>query len=182
MELDWRFDFWFKRLPKSPQDRGLVKRLVIRPGAGGHGAREIVDRVTVTVEGGIEGDRWSTDPERTGADQVSLINIHVLESFAGTDPDRCAESGDNLHVDLDLSEENLPAGTRLAIGTVELRVSEQQHVPCKHFHQRYGVSAVKKVLRANKKGRRGRGVICTTLKAGKIHVGNTIYVLRNSHN
>jgi len=137
-----------------------------------------VDSVRVTPEGGIEGDRWAGDPERTGEDQISLVNIHVLESLAGTDPDRCALSGDNLQVDLDLTEDNLPPGSELAIGTAKLVVSNQAHIPCGKFLERYGKTAVKKVLRANRKGRRGRGVVCTVEQSGVIGVGDVIHVTR----
>ena len=151
--------------------------LVLRPPEGGHGARKVVDSVEVSPELGVHGDRWAVDEERTGEDQVSLINIHVIASL---EPDAARRhlTGDNLHVDLDLTEENLPVGTRLEIGSAVLEVSPQPHMPCKHFLTRFGVSAVKKVLRANKKRRRGRGVVCLVRQAGEFRVGDEIRVLR----
>jgi MOSC domain-containing protein YiiM len=178
MDLSWRFDLWYQGLEKSPKDTGRVEALVIRPPAGGHGAREIVDRVRVTPEAGIEGDRWSVDEQRTGLDQISIVNIHVISSLAGPELERRALSGDNLHVDLDLTEENLPVGTLLEIGSALLVVSSQPHMPCKHFVERFGITAVKKVLRASKKGRRGRGVICMVKRAGEFGVGDAIHVVR----
>ncbi len=178
MDFSWRFDSWFTGLPASPKEEGEVRALVIRPPEGGSGARERVDSITVTVEGGIDGDRWASDEERTGNDQISLVNIHVLESLAGKDPDRCALSGDNMQVDLDLTEANLPIGTELAIGTAVLVVSPQPHIPCQKFLDRYGLTAVKRVLRANRKGRRGRGVVCMVQRAGCIQVGDRILLKR----
>lgn len=178
MDLSWRFDRWWDQLPASPRDEGSVCGLVLRVPGGGTGARERVESLQVTVEGGIEGDRWSVDEERLGADHVSLINIHVLASVAGDDPDRRALSGDNLQVDLDLTEENLPVGALLEVGTAVLEVSPQPHQPCAKFHQRYGETAVKQVLRANRRGRRGRGVLCTVRQAGRIGLGDRIRVVR----
>ncbi|MFT7485900.1 MAG: MOSC domain-containing protein YiiM [Candidatus Paceibacteria bacterium] len=178
MDFSWRFDSWFTGLPESPTDEGHVCALVIRPPEGGSGARERVESIEVSVERGVQGDRWATDEERTGQDQISLVNIHVLESLAGKDPDRCALSGDNLHVDLDLTEANLPVGTQLFIGTATLEVSTQAHIPCGKFLDRYGATAVKKVLRANRKGRRGRGVICMVAQSGTIRAGDKIKLQR----
>lgn len=178
MDLSWRFDRWFRQLPQSPRDEGRVEALVRRPPAGGSGAREVVERVQVTPEEGVVGDRWSVDQERTGQDQISLVNIHVLTALAGPELERRALSGDNLQVDLDLSEANLPPGTRLEIGSAVLEVSTQPHMPCKKFLERYGVTAVKKVLRGNKTGRRGRGMICMVVQAGEFAVGDSIRVVR----
>lgn len=178
MDLSWRFDRWWDQLPRSPRDVGAVVGLVLRPPGLGTGARERVETLRVTVEGGVEGDRWSVDEERLGADHVSLINVHVLASVAGDDPDRRALSGDNLHVDLDLTEENLPVGTLLEVGSAVLEVSSQPHQPCAKFHERYGETAVKRVLRANRRGRRGRGVLCTVHRAGELRVGDRIHVVR----
>jgi len=178
MDLSWRYDFWWSHLPASPKDVGALRGIVLRTPGAGTGAREIVESVKVSVTGGLEGDRWSVDEQRTEADQVALINVHVLGSVAGDDPERRALSGDNLHVDLDLTEANLPVGTRLAIGSAILEVSPQAHQPCGKFHDRYGVSAVKKVLRANRKGRRGRGVLCLVRRDGELRVGDEIRVER----
>ena len=178
MDLSWRFDRWWEELPASPTDLGTVEGLVLRPPGGGTGARELVGSVRVSLEAGSEGDRWSEDEERLGADHVSLVNVHVLSSVAGEDPDRRAQSGDNLQVDLDLTEENLPVGSLLEIGTAVLEVSPQPHQPCAKFHDRYGELAVKRVLRANRRGRRGRGVLCTVRQAGAIRVGDEIRVRR----
>ena len=178
MDFSWRFDSWFTGLPESPKVQGEVRALVLRPPGAASGVRERVDSITVSVEGGIEGDRWASDEERTGEDQISLVNIHVLQSLAGTDPDRCALSGDNLQVDLDITEENLPVGTELAIGSALLVVSPQPHMPCEKFLKRYGATAIKKVLRANRKGRRGRGVICLVVQPGCIAVGDQIHLSR----
>ena len=179
MDLSFRHDFWYQGLTASPKDGGTVRGIVVRPPELGSGGRRCLERVRATPEGGLEGDRWASDQARLGPDQVSLINVHVLESLAGRDPERKALSGDNLHVDLDLTEANLPVGTQLEIGEVLLEVSPQPHRPCRLFHERFGASGAKKVARANQRGRRGRGVLCLVRRAGEISVGDPIRVLRS---
>lgn len=180
MDLTFRYDFWYLGLKASPKDVGSVRGIVIRPPELGSGGRKILERAELNPEVGLVGDRWSVDEDKLGQDQVSLVNVHVLESLAGTDPEKKAQSGDNLHVDLDLTEENLPPGTRLELGSVVLEVSPQPHIPCRLFHDRYGAGAAKKVARANRRGRRGRGVLCMVVQAGALSVGDEVRVVRAS--
>ena len=180
MDLSFRHDLWYLGLPASPKEEGVLRGIVIRPPELGSGGRRILERVELTPEAGLVGDRWATDEARLGEDQVSLINVHVLESLAGKDPESKARSGDNLHVDLDLSEENLPVGTRLELGTALLEVSPQPHVPCQLFHERFGATGVKRVARANRRGRRGRGVLCMVIRAGEAKLGDQVRVVRTA--
>jgi len=174
VDFSFRLDLWYALLPASPRDEGRVVRCVIRPAVD---RRETPPAIRVSPERGVEQDRWDSDAARRPGNQVSLINVHVLRSLAGGE-ERMPLSGDNLHVDLELSESNLPVGTRLAIGSALLEISPDPHRPCKKFNQRFGASAVKKVVRASKKGRRGRGVLATVLRAGEIRVGDAIRVER----
>jgi hypothetical protein len=174
VDLSFRFDLWYARLPASPKDEGRVVRCVVRPARG---ERATPETIRVSPERGVELDRWVADPARRPGNQVSLVNVHVLRSLAGGE-ERMALSGDNLQVDLELSEQNLPVGTRLTIGSALLEVSADPHRPCAKFHERYGASAVKKVVRASKRGRRGRGLLATVLRAGEIRVGDAIRVER----
>lgn len=175
MDLSARHDRWFEELATSPQDRGSVALCVLRTGEG---VRELPSIVELTPEGGVAGDAWLGEEDRDPKWQVSLINVHVVRSCAETDdPARTALSGDNFHVDLDLTTENLPTGTRLRLGTAELVVSPHPHLPCKSFHARFGALATQRVGRATKLGRRGRGVLCTVTAAGTVSVGDVIEVL-----
>jgi MOSC domain-containing protein YiiM len=175
VDLSFRFDWWYARLPASPRDVGVVVRCVIRPEAG---ERRTPDTIRVSPEGGIEGDRWIRDEHRRPGNQVSLMNVHVLRSIAGGE-ERMQLAGDNLLVDLDLSEANLPPGTRLVFPDAELVISTDLHRPCRQFHARFGATSVKKIVRANSTGRRGRGVLTEIVKAGTIRVGDEIRVLRS---
>jgi len=130
---------------------------------------------------GVKGDAWGKDKDATPDNQVALINFHLLQALSDGDAQRSALSGDNLQVDLDLSEANLPVGTRLSVGAeTVLVVSPAPHRPCRHFHDRYGATAAKRVARANRRGLRGRGVLCTIERGGTIRIGDPIRVERPS--
>lgn len=176
MDFSWRFDLWYTRLPASPREEGEVRRLVVRPA---HGERLSPEWIEVSPERGIHGDRWPDDPRRAPGNQISLINVHVIESLAEGASEPTILSGDNLQVDLDLSEDNLPVGARLLVGTAILEVSPMPHRPCRHFVARFGATAAKKVARANRRGKRGRGVLCQIVQAGRIRAGDRIRVARN---
>jgi MOSC domain-containing protein YiiM len=176
MDFSRRHDRWLQKLPASPTDEGRVTRLVIRPGAETSGERECPESIELSPEQGILGDRWHENPERCPGSQVSLINTHMIAALAGEIPTEL--SGDNLHVDLDLSEANLPIGTRLVMGSAVLQISDVTHRPCESFYQRYGARASKRVARGNATGLRGRGVLCLVTEAGTIRVGDQILVQR----
>ncbi|MDF1839471.1 MAG: hypothetical protein P1V35_16505 [Planctomycetota bacterium] len=176
MDLSFRFDGWFKALPESPLDGGCIQRLVQRPAGGGVGARLTPERIRVEVGKGVIGDRRSQN-EESSEGEVSLINVHVLRAVAN-DEDHMPMSGDNLQVDLNLSEANLPAGSHLHVGTAILKVSAQPHVPCGLFIERFGLKNTKRVARASRTGKRGRGVLCTVAQSGEIALGDAIRVVR----
>lgn len=178
MDLSFRHDLWWRRLPASPDDGGAVARIVQRPRGAAPGARAILARARVTPEDGLVGDRWVDAPERSLDNQVSLVNSRVALALAAGDAQRAAETGDNLHVDLCLAEENLPVGTRLHVGGAVLEVSPQPHRPCRKFHQRFGATAAQRVARANRRGLRGRGLLCRVVQAGEISLGDAIRVER----
>jgi len=64
------------------------------------------------------------------------MNAHVLHHIARTRT-RWPLAGDNLVVDLYVSRESLPPGTRLAIGTAVIEISEKTHRGCAKFSARF---------------------------------------------
>ncbi|HUR27917.1 MAG TPA: MOSC domain-containing protein [Planctomycetota bacterium] len=177
LDLSWRFDAWFDALPPSPKERGTVARLVLRTGPS---QRVTPAEIELVPGRGAEGDAWSRHPHRAPGNEVALMNVHVLSAVCDGDQSRTPLSGDNLHVDLDLGEANLPVGTRLSVGSAILRVSELPHRPCKHFVERFGATAAKRIARANRRGLRGRGVLCTIEQGGRVRLGDPIVVLRST--
>jgi MOSC domain-containing protein YiiM len=175
LDLSFRFDRWIDALPKSPADAGRVERCVLRTGRG---QRASPERVELRVGAGVVGDAWFGHEHSLPENEVALMNVHVLRAVCEGDEARMPLSGDNLLVDLDLSEANLPVGTRLCVGEAVLCVSPFPHRPCDKFVARFGARAAKRVARANRRGLRGRGVLCTVERGGGVAVGDTIRVER----
>jgi len=175
LDLSFRHDRWFRRLSRSPRDSGTVSLCVVRTGPG---LRETPPALRVEPGRGVLGDAWAREEQPVAGAEVALVNVHVLRAIAGSE-ERLPLAGDNLVVDLELGEENLPIGTRLRIGEdVVLQVSTVPHRPCGRFVRRFGALAAKRVARANRRGLRGRGVLCTVVRGGGIRVGDAIRVER----
>lgn len=175
LDLSFRFDRWIDALPRSPRDEGRVALCVLRTGQG---KRATPARVELQPGAGVVGDAWLGHAHSLPGNEVALMNAHLLRAVCEGDDARMPLSGDNLLVDLDLSEANLPVGTLLHVGEALLRVSELPHRPCGKFVLRFGARAAKRVARANRRGLRGRGVLCTVERGGGVAVGDTIRVER----
>jgi MOSC domain-containing protein YiiM len=160
-------------LSAPPTELGKVLGLVLRPGRG---TRTRCDTLDLTPEGGILGDRWGKAQHKSKNRQVSAMRLDVLHTLAAHQD--TALSGDNLHVDLDCSEENLPVGSLLQIGKVLFQVSPQQHLPCTQFADRYGQAAHDVLLEPKWLALRGRGVLLSVVEGGTICAGDFIKVIR----
>ena len=117
-------------LRAAPADHGRVELVVRRPATG---EREVLTEGTLDPVEGLVGDNWSVRGSRMTSDgsahpgmQLNVINAR-LSALVAVDPDRRALAGDQLHVDLDLSEANLPPGTRLAVGSAVIEVTPEPH-------------------------------------------------------
>jgi MOSC domain-containing protein YiiM len=155
----------------SPQDQGQLEAIVIRPGSD---HRESRTAVYLSPEGGVDGDRWALTEGSDPRAQVSLMNGRLLKLIAGTE-DRISLAGDNLIVDLDLTESNLSVGQKLAVGEALIQVTDLPHTGCKQFAQRYGPDAVRFINAAERKPLRLRGLYARVLKAGTVRVGDSIH-------
>ena len=163
----------------SPRDVGTLEAIVIRPVED---ARRVVQVASLSPERGVEGDRWfSPGADGTELDprhQVSLMNWRILRQIAG-DEDSICLAGDNLIVDLDLSEANLPTGSRLTIGaSVEIEITELPHTGCNAFARRYGDEA--RAFINNDRGRELhlRGRYARIITGGSITIGDAVRKLR----
>ena len=159
---------WAEEAP-SPADNGAVELIVRRPQPE---EREEMDHADFSVDGGLVGDDWLRRSGKRDA-QLTLMNSRVIQLLAG-EKARWAESGDQLFVDLDISEGNLPPGTRLQIGGVLMEVSELPHTGCNKFARRFGMPARKWVMSDEGKTARRRGVYTRILTNGEIKVGDRI--------
>jgi MOSC domain-containing protein YiiM len=165
-------DLW-TAMPPQPRDRGAVRLLCVRREPGVH---ETPAQVAVTVEGGVEGDRWAhgwehRDRERQA--QVTLMNAAVTELVAaGRQP--LHEAGDNILVDFDISVDNLPPGTRLRVGDSVLEISEVPHTGCSKFAARFGQDALRWANWRHWRERRLRGVNARVVEGGTVRVGDPV--------
>jgi MOSC domain-containing protein YiiM len=73
-------------------------------------------------------------------------------------------------MDLDLSGENLPPGTRLAIGSAVIEVTAEPHTGCQKFVSRFGLDAMKFVNSPIGRELNLRGINARVVQAGRIRV------------
>lgn len=161
----------------SPPDGGRLDLLVRRPAID---EREILTAAELSPVDGLVGDTWNVRPSRRTDHggphpdmQLNVINAR-FSSLISSDDDHRSLAGDQLHVDLDLSEANLPAGTRLAIGTAVIEVTEQPHTGCVKFSARFGADARRLVNSDAGRELRLRGINAKVVQAGTILVGDAI--------
>ena len=157
----------------APKNQGEVNMLVIRPKSN---HREVLPEVEASPEEGFHGDRWALgkneDPEHLA--QITLMNYRVLSLIAFNDEERMALAGDNIVVDLDLSEENLRPGDKITIGEVELEITPQPHNGCKKFAERFGAEALGYINAMARRHLHYRGIYAKITKAGKIRKGDKL--------
>jgi MOSC domain-containing protein YiiM len=162
---------------RSPKDQGRLQLIVRRPHAG---AREILEEADLDLAVGLVGDSWHQRKSTRTADgsphpdmQLNVMNARTIALLAQT-KDRWPLAGDQLFIDFDLSEANLPAGTRLALGSAVIEVTAQPHTGCAKFVERFGADAMHFVNSPTGKGLRLRGLNARVVRAGRIRVGDTI--------
>lgn len=162
---------------KSPKDEGEIQLIVRRPNMN---EREVLTSGELDVQLGLVGDNWSTRGSSRTPDgnahpemQINIMNARIIDLIAG-EKERWALAGDQFYVDLDLSDDNLPVGTRLSFGSAILEVSPIPHNGCKKFTERFGIDAVKFVNSPMGKQLHLRGINAKVVQAGTVRVGDTV--------
>jgi hypothetical protein len=165
----------------APRDVGTLDMIVRRPAVG---VREELPKGDLDVHAGLVGDTWNMRSSRRTADgsphpdmQLNIMSSRVV-ALVAQDKARWALAGDQLFVDLDLSEENLPAGTRLAIGAATVEVTAQPHTGCGKFVERFGLEAMKFVNSPLGRELHLRGINARVVQPGPIRVGDTVRKLQ----
>jgi len=170
-----RLEASLDQLRASPRDRGPVVLVVRRPAVG---VRELPDEAMLDTAGGLVGDNWLARGSRSTPDgsanpecQVTVMNARVAQLVAGG-TDRMPLAGDQLYVDLDLSIDNLPAGSLLAVGQALLQVSDTPHTGCAKFVERFGADAMRFVNSRVGRQMRLRGMNTRVIQAGTVRPGD----------
>lgn len=162
---------------QSPRNEGTVKMIVRRPGVD---ERELMNEVELSLTEGLVGDNWKSRGSKHTSDgsadfeaQLTLTNARLVALLA-QDESRWALAGDQLYVDFDLSEDHIPPGTRLAIGSAVIEVSAKPHTGCNKFSARFGVEALKFVNSSEGKQLHLRGINTRVIQPGIIRVGDLV--------
>jgi len=148
------------------------------------GQREVVPEAELDITQGLVGDSWRTRSSSRTSDgsphpdmQLNIMNSRVIALLAG-DRARWQLAGDQLFIDMDLSDANLPPGTRLTLGSAEIEITAEPHTGCQKFVQRFGPDAVKFVNSPEGKKLHLRGVNAKVVRSGVVRVGDS--VLKNA--
>lgn len=167
---------------RSPKDGGALELIVRRPREN---EREVLEEGELDLSVGLVGDSWIERGSSRTADgsahpdmQLNIINARAI-SLVAQDRERWPLAGDQLYLDLDLSRENLPAGTRLAIGDALIEVTPQPHTGCKKFVARFGLEAMKFVNSGVGRELNLRGINARVIRRGVIRVGDLARKVRH---
>ena len=162
---------------QSPRVAGVLRLIVCRPETE---TREVLPEARLDLAAGLVGDNWKSRGSRSTPDgsanpemQLNIMNARVIELLAQS-KDRWALAGDQLFVDFDLSESNVPPGTRLAIGSAVIEVTPPPHTGCKKFSAHFGVDAMKFVNSPEGRQLHLRGINARIVQAGLVRVGDEV--------
>ncbi len=161
----------------APKDYGSLELIVRRPAVN---KREVIETGMLDTEIGLVGDNWlSRGSSRTNNGkghpemQLNLMNYRYALLIADS-RERVPLAGDQLFVDLDLSEENVPPGTQISIGEAIIEVTTIPHLGCKKFVERFGLEAMK-IANSEFGGLHHlRGINAKVIKSGSVNTGDIV--------
>jgi hypothetical protein len=168
-------DAGLEEIRNAPKDEGVLQLIVRRPQVD---EREIMEEAELHLQEGLVGDSWVRRASSRTVDgsphpdmQINVMNSRVT-ALVAQDRSRWHLAGDQLYLDMDLSEENMPAGTQLTIGSAVIEVTPPPHTGCKKFVARFGIDAMKFVNSPVGRDLRLRGINAKVVQGGTIRVGN----------
>jgi len=161
----------------APKDNVPVETICFRPD---YSQRRFPDSLTLTKECGILGERWLKDAWLKLPDgqpdpriQVSILPKRVMD-LCWRDRQATVHPGDPFVADLDTSYENLPVGSRLAIGNSVIEVSDEFNTACIKWRERYGLESLAWINDRANKPYRLRGILCRIVQDGEVRLGDMI--------
>ncbi len=172
-----KLNTFLDHIRQSPKAVGVLALVVRRPQVD---AREVLADGELNLTEGLAGDSWRLRSSSRTSDgsphpdmQLNLINARVIEAIAGPIK-RWSLAGDQLFVDFDLSQQNVPPGTRLAIGDAVVEVTDQPHTGCRKFSARFGLDALKWVNSPEGRALGLRGINAKVITPGRIRQGDAV--------
>ena len=163
-------------LRQAPKDDGVLQLIVCRPEED---QRQEMDQAELDPVKGLIGDNWIVRGSRRTPDgsahpdmQINIMNVRVT-ALVAQERERWPLAGDQLYIDMDLSKENLPAGSRIQVGSAVLEVSHLPHTGCHKFVARFGLDAMKFVNSEVGLQNCFRGINAKVVQAGTVQVGQT---------
>lgn len=145
------------------------------------GERETPAELQLDEVEGVIGDNWlvrgssrTRGGEANPEAQVTVMNARLAHLVAGGEDDRRKLAGDQIYADLDLSQENLPAGSRLRVGSAVIEISAHPHLGCAKFVDRFGMEAMSFVNSPTGRRLRLRGANCKIVTSGIVRIGDII--------
>jgi hypothetical protein len=164
-----------EEIRRAPKDVGVLELIVRRPRKG---EREVLQEGELDLREGLVGDTWKDRRSSRSADGLAHpdMQINVMSSrvaaLVSQDRARWQLAGDQLFVDMDLSADNIPPGTQLAIGSAVIEVTSEPHTGCGQFVERFGLDAMKFVNSPLGRQLQLRGVNARVVQPGVIRVGD----------
>jgi len=169
-----------EHIKSAPKNQGSVELIVCRPSTG---KRRELEQGELCPQRGLVGDNWLTrgDYKRPGGQahpdmQLNLMNARAISAIA-RDKRHWKLAGDQFFVDMDLSPTNLPAGTRLQIGSALIEVTAEPHLGCKKFLARFGKDAAMFVNSKIGKSLNLRGINASVIEPGVVKPGDAVLKL-----
>ena len=166
-----------ENIRNSPKDEGIVELIVCRPDVD---ERRELKEAELDVKIGLIGDNWLSRGNSRRADntadpdtQLNIMNARSISLIART-KENWKLAGDQLYVDLDLSPDNLPPGTQLKVGSALIEVTDEPHLGCKKFMERYGKDATVFINSDLGKSLNMRGINAKILRSGIVKRGSLI--------
>ncbi len=166
-----------EEIRRSPADSGSVELIVRRPAEN---EREVLEAGELDLDEGLVGDAWqargssrTSDGSANPLAQLTLTNARLI-ALVARERERWPLAGDQLYVDLDLSEDNVPPGTRLAVGSTVVEVTTEPHTGCAKFSARFGSDALRFINSPVGRSLRLRGVNARVVEPGTVRAGDEI--------
>ena len=160
-----------ERIRNAPSEEGTLELIACRPAVNERLELAIAE---LDIARGLVADSWCTRGSSPNPkSQVTVMNSRAAQLFA-RDRSRWSLAGDQLYVDFDLRQSNVPPGTKLAIGSAIIEVTDQPHLGCLKFTARFGAAARELVNSPDGTSLNLRGINTRVVRAGTVHMGDAV--------